>query len=95
MIVVIIIYVDDILITGNKKSSILQICEKIKQKYRIKELGFPHKFLWFEIEKRNEGIFASQKLYITNLLKEHIMSDSHPKDTLMLGTDWKSQSYYE
>lgn len=85
LITIVLLYVDDILITGSDSIGVNTICKQLENKFDIKYLGFPKKFLGLEIEKLSDGsLFLHQATYITNMLKEFNMSDSNCKPTPMI-----------
>lgn len=82
---ILIVHVDDILITGNDPKMMKETCENLKLKFEIKDLGFPKKFLGFEIEKcKNKKLFIHQSAYIDEILTEFRMVESLSKPTPMM-----------
>ena len=69
-IVVILIYVDDIIITGSDKEGIILTKAFLKSSFDIKDLGELKYFLGIEICRSKEGLFISQRKYILDLLSE-------------------------
>jgi Reverse transcriptase (RNA-dependent DNA polymerase) len=59
-ITVILVYVDDIIITGNNKESIQHIKKQLKDKFDIKDLGYLQYFLGIEIAHSQGNLFLSQ-----------------------------------
>ncbi|RVW65328.1 Retrovirus-related Pol polyprotein from transposon RE2 [Vitis vinifera] len=64
------VYVDDIIVTGNddKERQVLNQC--LAKEFEIKALGRLKYFLGIEVAHSKQGIFISQEKYVTNLLKE-------------------------
>jgi Reverse transcriptase (RNA-dependent DNA polymerase) len=69
-ITVILVYVDDVIITGNNEKSIREIKRQLKDKFDIKDLGHLKYFLGIEIAHSNGEMFLSQRKYVLDLLKE-------------------------
>ncbi|WZY94101.1 hypothetical protein YC2023_066430 [Brassica napus] len=69
-IVVLLVYVDDIVITGSDKVGIKETKEFLKSVFDIKDLGEMKYFLGIELCRSEEGLFISQRKYILDLLKE-------------------------
>jgi Reverse transcriptase (RNA-dependent DNA polymerase) len=57
---VVLVYVDDIIITGDNQFEIDCIKENFKQKFKIKDLGRLKYFLGIEIDRSSKGLFISQ-----------------------------------
>lgn len=55
--VMILVYVDDLIITGDDKEEINQIKINLSVRFQIKELGQLSHFLGLEIDRTKEGIF--------------------------------------
>lgn len=66
----ILIYVDDILITGNDPISIAIIKKSLHDHFRLKDLGELKYFLGIEISSSRNGIFASQRKYALEIIKD-------------------------
>ena len=69
-IVVILVYVDDIIITGSDKEGIQTIKTFLKSVFDIKDLGELKYFLGIEVCRSKEGLFLSQRKYTLDLLNE-------------------------
>ena len=76
-----IIYVDDMIITGNDKEEIINLKEKLFQEFKMKDLGRLKYFLGIEVLRSNKGIFISQRKYVLDLLAETGMLDCKPIET--------------
>ena len=66
----ILIYVDDIIITGSDKEGIISTKVFLKSTFDIKDLGELKYFLGIEICRSKEGLFLSQRMYTLDLLNE-------------------------
>lgn len=68
--VAILVYVDDLLITGNNSNLIVEVKQFLSSTFMMKDLGSLRYFLEIEVSKTNQGIFISQKKYAQDLIKE-------------------------
>ena len=69
-IIVLLVYVDDIIITGSDKEGIRATKEFMKSVFDIKDLGEMKYFLGIELCRSKEGLFISQRKYALDLLKD-------------------------
>ena len=81
LIICLIIYVNDIIITGNKRKQIGILKEKLFNEFEMKDLGRLKYFLGIEVLRSNEGIFICQRKYILDLIAESGMLECKPTDT--------------
>lgn len=70
------VYVDDILITGNNNQAIAKCISTLATKFSIKDLGPIHFFLGVEVIPTTQGLFLSQHKYIHDLLDRTKMKDA-------------------
>ncbi|XP_074356728.1 uncharacterized protein LOC141696493 [Apium graveolens] len=77
-IVLVLIYVDDFLITGNSPHDIAALKKMLFVNFHMKDLGNVRYFLGLEIDRTAEGFFVSQKKYTLDLLKEYNTEDVSP-----------------
>ena len=75
------IYVDDILITGNDPVSIADI--KLHNQFHLKDLRDLKYFLGIEISAFRKGIFISQRKYALEIIKDAGFLGAAPIDTPM------------
>ena len=75
------VYVDDIIVTGNndKERQVLNQC--LAKKFEIKELRRLKYFLGIEVAHSKQGIFISQQKYVIDLLKETSKTACKPAST--------------
>ncbi|XP_024164713.1 uncharacterized mitochondrial protein AtMg00810-like [Rosa chinensis] len=77
------IYVDDILITGNDYASIDALKQFLHRNFRIKDLGDLKYFLGIEVSASKNGIFISQRKYALEIIKDAGLMGAAPVDTPM------------
>lgn len=63
-----IVYVDDIVITGNDDVEISSLKKKLSNEFKIKDLGSRRYFLGIEVARLKQGVFLSQRKYVLDLL---------------------------
>ncbi|KAM0996393.1 hypothetical protein ACFX2C_006406 [Malus domestica] len=80
-IVVLLLYVDDIIVTGNTSLGISHVISALTTEFDIKDLGPLHYFLGIQITKTATGLFLSQQKYVQDLLTKTEMLDSKACDT--------------
>ena len=68
-IILLLIYVDDIIITGNDNKIIGNLINTLSAEFSLKDLGPLHYFLGLEIKYIRNGLFVSQLKYIKDLLE--------------------------
>jgi hypothetical protein len=61
------IYVDDIIVTGSSQEAIAALLCDLKQDFALKDLGDLHYFLGIEVRKDKEGIILSQEKYARDI----------------------------
>ncbi|CAL8999399.1 unnamed protein product [Prunus brigantina] len=64
------IYVDDILITGNNVAAINSLKQFLHTRFRIKDLGDLKYFFGIEVSRSKQGICISQRKYTLEILKD-------------------------
>jgi Reverse transcriptase (RNA-dependent DNA polymerase) len=69
--IIILIYVDDIIITGNNLEEIKNVKRKLKENFDIKDLGSLTYFLGIEIAHSPKGLFISQKKICVRFIKRN------------------------
>ncbi|KAK2433017.1 putative mitochondrial protein [Trifolium repens] len=78
---VLLVYVDDIILTGNDVEEQKMLGQCLANEFEIKTLGRLKYFLGIEVAHSKKGIFISQQKYITDLLKETGKSACKPAST--------------
>jgi hypothetical protein len=76
-----IVYVDDIIITGDDVKEMSQLQKQLATEFEMKNLGGLKYFLGIEVARSKQGIFLSQRKYILDLLTEVGMLECRPADT--------------
>lgn len=79
-----IIYVDDMIITGNDENEIQSLKRRLFGEFEMKDLGNLKYFLGIEVLRSRKGIFICQKKYVLNLLAKAGMFDCKPAKTPMV-----------
>ncbi|KAM2298698.1 hypothetical protein ACFXTI_000641 [Malus domestica] len=80
-IIYLLIYVDDILVTGNNSSQIARLIAQLGSLFSMKDLGPLHYFLGMEVTRTTSGFHLSQAKYIRDLLQRTHMADCKPIHT--------------
>jgi hypothetical protein len=73
-IIVIVIYVDDLIITRDNDADIFNLEKLLKQKFEMKDLGKLHYFLGIEVIQSPKGIWLLQRQCALNKLSEYGMT---------------------
>jgi hypothetical protein len=81
--VILLLYVDDLFLIGNKKL-IIESKRKLATEFEMKDLGMMHYFLGLEVWQRLSDIFFNQGKYIVEILKRFRMMDCKAMPTLMV-----------
>jgi hypothetical protein len=76
-----IVYVDDMIITGDDLEEITRLQEQLAIEFEMKNLKGLKYFLGIEVTRSKHGIFLSQQKYILDLLSEVGLLDCKPADT--------------
>src|SRR6266508_282176 len=77
-ITILVVYVDDMVITGNDGQEITRLKENLMKEFEVKDLGQLRYFLGIEIARSPKGIVLSQRKYTLDLLNETGMLGSRP-----------------
>ena len=78
---ILLVYVDDIIVSGDDKKEQQMLGECLATEFEIKTLGRLKYFLGIEVAHSKKGIFISQQKYITDLLKETGKTACRPAST--------------
>jgi len=81
----VLVYVDDIIITGSSKDAIAALIQKLHSHFPLKDLGVLNFFLGVQVKYTQEGdLHLSQTKYIKELLQKAQMGDPKPMHTPMV-----------
>ncbi|KAJ0494958.1 putative RNA-directed DNA polymerase [Helianthus annuus] len=86
------VYVDDIIITGNNQDVIKTFTECLHKEFKIKDLGKLNYFLGLEVISNSSGLFLSQSKYAYDILSRAGLLDPKPVGTPLNTTDTFSSS---
>lgn len=78
------IYVDDMIITGDDEDEIKNLKSRLFREFEMKDLGRLKYFLGIEVLRSQRGLFISQRKYVLDLLAETGMLECKPIDTLIM-----------
>ena len=79
--VLLILYVDDIFITGNDSSHVNRICDQLCSRYQMTLLGPIQKYNGIEFSSTATGLYLHQTAYVHHLLTETNLLHSNPSYT--------------
>lgn len=84
-IVIALLYVDDIILTGNNRDKIIETKRRLSNEFKMKHLGEPKKFLGIEIERDlNMCVMnLTQTKFIDSMLKRFGLLNCRPCSTPM------------
>jgi len=82
--VYLVVYVDDLLIMGERTKDIEEIKDQLKNRYKMKDLGIARRFLGMDIEYGEDGsIKLHLKQYLQGVLERHNLQDCNSVSTPM------------
>ncbi|XP_019414575.1 PREDICTED: uncharacterized protein LOC109326339 [Lupinus angustifolius] len=85
----VLVYVDDIIVSGSSKSQVHNIIDKLSHNFALKRLGLLDYFLGIEVTHLPDGsLFLSQAKHVSDLLQMANMLSAKPSTTPM-GTSCK------
>lgn len=64
------VYVDDIVITGSHEQDIEDVVHHLHGKFALKDMGELSFFLGIKVQRTSQGLILSQKKYVTDLLEK-------------------------
>ena len=75
------LYVDDIILTGTSPSLITNLITTLQQTFELKDLGPLHYFLGLQLQYHEVGFSVHQTKYATDLLTKFDMTNCKPSST--------------
>jgi hypothetical protein len=79
--ILLLLYVDDMLITSDDSIGILELKQFLRQHFEMKDLGNLSYFLSLEISSSSDGFYLTQVKYISDLLSQANLTDCKIVDT--------------
>jgi Reverse transcriptase (RNA-dependent DNA polymerase) len=96
LLLVVVVYVDDLLIAGANMAEIDQLKEALKQSFDMSDLGQVKNLLGMQIEHlEDRSLFLHQSRYIEDILKKFGMHKSKAVDTPMAARIVPSDSAFD
>ncbi|KAF7841251.1 Retrovirus-related Pol polyprotein from transposon TNT 1-94 [Senna tora] len=84
-IIFILVYVDDVILTGSSRADILKFIKDLQTQFSLRDLGELHYFLGVQVQKHENGsLLLTQSKYIADLLIKANMSNCKPTNTPMV-----------
>jgi len=75
------IYVDDILLTGSNSAMLHHLVQLLSSEFKLRDLGDVHYFLGIEVPSTGMGLMLRQHKYILDILTRAGMTSCKPVDT--------------
>ncbi|KAM6574267.1 hypothetical protein CsatA_022594 [Cannabis sativa] len=82
-IIMVLIYVDDIIVTGNDVAKLQKFIKKLNEMFSLKDLGPLHLFLGIEVHRDETGLYLNEGKYVKELLIKTEMMHLKPCNNLM------------
>lgn len=80
-VIYLLLYVDDMILTGNNEELLKTLLEKLNTVFRMKDMGPVHYFLGIQVHQLEDGLFLNQAKYAQDLLITAGMQDCSPMPT--------------
>eukprot|EP00253_Pinus_taeda_P005098 PITA_05098 len=74
-ILIVVLYVDDVIFTGNDDQLIKNFKSVMKEEFEMTDMGFLRYFLGIEVDQNEKGIFISQGRYVNQVLSRFNMQE--------------------
>jgi len=75
-ILIVVLYVDDVIFTGNDDHLIENFKTVMKEEFEMTNMGLLRYFLGIEVDKNQNGVFISQEKYVNEVLERFNMQES-------------------
>ena len=75
------VYVDDLILTGNQEDTIASFVSRLNKEFVIKGLGDLNYFLGMEVAYTVDGLFVSRSKYARDILDRAKLLDAKPVHT--------------
>ncbi|KAJ9561432.1 hypothetical protein OSB04_006592 [Centaurea solstitialis] len=82
--ILLVVYVDDIVITGSDEIGIKKLKDFLASQFQTKDLGPLKYFLGIEVSRTRKGICLSQRKYCLDILNDSGMSETKPCEAPMI-----------
>jgi len=92
-VMILLLYVDDIILTGSNSSHLLAFLRTLGAEFDIKDLGRLHYFLGVEVHYHPTSIHLTQNQYTVDLLKRSNLLDCKPVSTPMTSKGTLSRTH--
>ena len=79
--ILLLLYVDDMIITGDDLNDIQELKDFLSQQFEMKDLGYLSYFLGLEITHFTDGLYITQAKYAFDFLSRAGLTDSKTVDT--------------
>ncbi|KAG6481671.1 hypothetical protein ZIOFF_058290 [Zingiber officinale] len=79
--VIVLLYVDDIILTGSNYAEVTRLQEELSLRFDMKKLGELSNFLGLQIENLDKGIYVSQFSYAKRLIEKFGLIDGKKRST--------------
>nr|XP_027187015.1 uncharacterized protein LOC113784927 [Cicer arietinum] len=81
IVLLLLLYVDDMVITGSDLASIQELKQQLRALFHMKDLDNLHHFLGLEVHYTSKGIFLHQHKYAIDLISMAGLQSANPVDT--------------
>lgn len=81
--VLVLVYVDDILVTGDDSTAVVGVIQLLKDKFKLRHLGDVNYFLGIEVKTAESSFVLYQQKYLHDLLHRTGMDKCHASPTPM------------